>query len=314
MIVEVSSHGSTIKRDHELFVITDKDGTRNEVPSEKINCLVVSANALVSTAAIRLCVERHIQLIISQYGGKPVARLWSSTPGRASQIRRKQYTVADPKIFDICKKILLTKAKRQRQLLAQLQHNRKTDSISDVIDSITASIKTVKEEPYHAEWKARFLGFEGSIAQKYFSCIGQILPQKYQFSARSQHPGLDPFNATLNYLYGMGYNTVEKAVIMSALDPHAGFYHADGYGKPTLAYDIIEYNRATIDKLAITLFARRQVSDTWFEKQDDGSITLTKQARYALIQNYRQECEKKIETESYKICTGMVKELLEENK
>lgn len=57
MILEVSTHGSTIKRDHDSFIIHTKD-EKNEIPAEKVDAVIVSANALISTQAIRLCIEK----------------------------------------------------------------------------------------------------------------------------------------------------------------------------------------------------------------------------------------------------------------
>ncbi|MFO7558792.1 MAG: CRISPR-associated endonuclease Cas1 [Desulfobacterales bacterium] len=57
------------------------------------------------------------------------------------------------------------------------------------------------------------------------------MPEKYQFSGRSRRPAKDPFNAVLNYCYGMLYSRVEKACILSGLDPFVGFLHTDNYNK-----------------------------------------------------------------------------------
>ena len=55
MIVEVSTHGSVIKRDHDSFVV--KCGAEStEIPAEKVSAILVTANALVSTPAIKLAI------------------------------------------------------------------------------------------------------------------------------------------------------------------------------------------------------------------------------------------------------------------
>lgn len=83
MIVEISSHGSTIKRDHERFIIyTPADNQKTEISAEKIDAIFISANTMISTQAINLCIEKNIQLVISDYRGQPLARLWTCSPGR----------------------------------------------------------------------------------------------------------------------------------------------------------------------------------------------------------------------------------------
>ena len=64
MIVEISTHGSSLKRDHDCFIIQNIN-ERTEIPAEKIDAINITANVLISTQAIRLCIEKNIQLVIS---------------------------------------------------------------------------------------------------------------------------------------------------------------------------------------------------------------------------------------------------------
>jgi len=53
MIVEISEHGSVLKRNHDCFIVqtsTDKI----EIPAEKVDAIIITANALVSTQAVAL--------------------------------------------------------------------------------------------------------------------------------------------------------------------------------------------------------------------------------------------------------------------
>ena len=128
---------------------------------------------------------------------------------------------------------------------------------------------------------------------------------------RSQHPAHDEFNATLNYLYGMAYSDVEKIIILSGLDPNAGFYHSDSYGKPTLSFDIIEIIRPVVDRIIVTSFTKKMVKDNWFEKQDDdtNSIFLSKEGRQFLISSYVENGRKTIEAESWDFCKIIIQKL-----
>jgi CRISPR-associated protein Cas1 len=142
------------------------------------------------------------------------------------------------------------------------------------------------------------------------------LPKKWYYKERTQHPGSDAFNATLNYLYGMGYSTVEKIIILSGLDPNAGFYHADFYGKPTLSFDLMELVRPLIDRTVVSLFTKRKVHDNWFEKQknaNNNEIILTKDGRKNLISEYVKNNQKDIESEIWKYCKRLTR-MLEELK
>jgi CRISP-associated protein Cas1 len=314
MIVEISSHGSTIKRDHDLFIIYNSaDNEKIEISAEKIDAIFISANAMISTQAINLCIEKNIQLVISDNRGQPLARLWTSSPGRATEIRRQQYLSQGTVLaLAISKDILSIKLKRQRQLLLYLKNNRKEKTpilILNAILTIKLAIKKIGEKPINTtDLKSTLLGLEGSAAVQYFRALSSVLSKKWQFGERTQHPALDGFNACLNYIYGIGYSSVEKIIILSGLDPNAGFYHSDSYAKPTLSFDIIEIARPLLDKTIISLFTKRSVKEYWFEKQDDerNGIFVTKEGRQKLISSYRANNQKQIESETWNYCKKII--------
>lgn len=313
MILEVSTHGSAIKRDHDSFVIKTKD-EKTEVPAEKVDAVIVSANAMISTSVIRLCIEKQIQMVVSTWSGKPVARLWSSTQGKTTQLRRKQYLNQDTVLgFDISVMILSKKLKEQKAFLVDLKNNRKSPpaKLERAASTISDSVKKVQSLKHSKDYKATLLGLEGASAANYFQAIASILPKKWLTEKRSQHPAHDPFNAVLNYLYGMAYVDVERIVILSGLDPNAGFFHSDSYGKPTLSYDIIETVRPIVDRLVVTSFTKKMVHDDWFDIQDDitNGVFLSKNARQFFISTYVENGRKTIETRSWNFCRNIIKKL-----
>ena len=129
----------------------------------------------------------------------------------------------------------------------------------------------LKESTINLNSKPSMLGLEGFSCCSIFQGTFFYFPKKWSFKERTQHPASDAFNTTLNYLYGMGYSTVEKIIILSGLDPNAGFYHADLYGKPTLSFDLMELIRPMIDRTVVSLFTKRKVHDYWFENQNKGN-------------------------------------------
>jgi len=330
MIVEVSTHGSYIRRRHDRFIIETKtpDGKKEqtEIPAEKIDAIIVTANAMISTQAVKLCIEKQIQLVLASYSGKPYARMWVSTPGKATEIRRKQYLNSDTALSQqISRDIVLEKLKGQKRLLLDLKNNRRRsgdDSIlkklTDVIELINQTRHKVKQLSSKGVIKPTLLGFEGSCAARYFNVISLCLPKKWRFEKRTQNPGLDAFNSSLNYMYGMTYATVEKTIILSGLDPNAGFYHADSYGKPTLAFDVIEMCRPIIDKTLVSMFNKKMVRDDWFEDELDGindtGIKITKNGRMPLLSTYWQENAKTVEKISWDYCRKIIEMLMNDGQ
>lgn len=330
MIVEVSTHGSAIRRKRDRFIIEIKnpDGKKEqtEIPAEKIDAIMVTANAIISTQAIKLCIEKQIQLVLASYSGKPYARMWASTPGKATEIRRRQYLNYDTVIAqEISRDIVLEKLKGQKRLLLDLKNNRRRtgnneilQELADAIEFINQTRNKIKQLSSDVKLKQTLLGYEGSCAAKYFAIVSACLPKKWQFKRRSQNPGLDVFNASLNYMYGMAYAAVEKTIILSGLDPNAGFYHADSYGKPTLTFDVIEICRPIVDRTLISIFNKKMVRDDWFEDEVEGTdnmgIRITKNGRASLLSSYWQEDAKHIDKTAWNYCRKIIKLLMNNNQ
>ncbi|MDR0461143.1 MAG: CRISPR-associated endonuclease Cas1 [Nitrososphaerota archaeon] len=307
MILEISEHGSSLKRDHECFIVKSPLSEKTEIPAEKIDAIIVTANASITTQAVALCLEKNIQLVLANWAGKPFGRFWASTPGRATEYRRKQYLHQNtPIAFEISKDIVAYKLRTQRKFLVDLKGNRKTlnETINNSINSISKSMQTLDNLEFTPSFKQTLLGIEGFAAAEYFSAISSVLPKKYAFKERSRQPAQDKFNAVLNYIYGITYASVEKIVILSGLDPNAGIYHADSYGKPTLVFDLIELFRAKVDRIAVKLFTKKYVRDSWFISPDDAplGVFLSKEGRSAVITAYRQEASAPIEKDSWLYC------------
>lgn len=312
-IIEVSKHGTALVRDHESIKLKNKEDSI-EIPIEKIEAIIITANVLVSSQVIKLCNERQIQMVFANYAGIPYARIWNSSFGKTSSIRRQQYLNQNTNFsLNLSRKLVVQKIKRQKNFVRELKNNRSTNlpQIDDLILKIDEQVKKLEDLNMPVIDKNQLRGIEGNIAKSYFEVLSCILPAKWKFDGRSQHPAKDEFNAALNYAYGIGYSTVEKIIILSGLDPTAGFFHSDAYGKPVLSFDLIEVFRPYVDKAIFPLFTKNQARDNWFEKDITDIVYLSKEGRKNVLICYRESVEKKIELELWEFCKRIIKELAE---
>jgi CRISPR-associated protein Cas1 len=307
-----------LRRNHDCFLVQTAS-EKTEIPAEKVDAIMITANALVSTQAVSLCLEKGIQLVLARWSGKPFGRFWMSTPGRATEIRRKQYLHQESVLaFELSIELVSRKLREQKKLLGDLKNNRKepSEKIQQAIESINSALATLRSLKYSTGFKQSLLGIEGFAAAEYFSAISEVLPKKYAFKVRSRQPANDEFNAILNYAYGLTYSIVEKIIILSGLDPNAGIYHADSYGKPTLVFDVIELFRARVDRLVIKLFSKKMSRDSWFMTSEEGGsesgVFLSKDGRRAIISEYMKDVSKVIEKESWAYCRKTITKLVNE--
>jgi CRISPR-associated protein Cas1 len=133
----------------------------------------------------------------------------------------------------------------------------------------------------------RFRGQEGTASRLYFQQLATYLDHRTDFTGRQKRPAYDPFNALLNYLYGMLYTSVHLAMLKSGLDPHLGVLHADQYGAtPTLVFDAIEPYRPWADEVALQLVINGSVTETSFEPDAEArGLWLSSEGKTAVIES-----------------------------
>jgi CRISPR-associated protein Cas1 len=117
------------------------------------------------------------------------------------------------------------------------------------------------------------------------------------FEKRARRPPPDPVNSLL----GLGYTLLTEAMMtaleVAGLDPYIGFFHADKYGRPALALDLIEEFRApVVDSLVLTLVNKRMVGPEDFEEGKEGTegetgVYLNQQGRRVFFREFADRLE-----------------------
>jgi len=300
MQIVINTRGSYIRKRGECFEIKVEDN-KQEISARKVQSILITTSVLISTDAILLAHENNIDIIFLDAFGDPFSRIWHSKFGSTAYIRRMQLEYStDKKGLGFAKEWICQKIDNQILLLNRLKKTRPLKN--DTLESYTLKIfecKTIIEriDSQNIE-PVRNLIFanEAQAGKLYFNALNYIMPDQYKFSGRSRRPAKDPFNAILNYGYGILYSRVERACILSGLDPFIGFLHTDNYGKKSFVFDIIELFRIYIDEIVVKLFSKRLIKQDMFRKIKNG-ITLEKEGKQLLILNINEEMEK---TERYR--------------
>ena len=114
-------------------------------------------------------------------------------------------------------------------------------------------------------------GIEGESAQMYFSVFDQLIichKDHFFMKGRNRRPPLDNMNALLSFLYSLLLHETRSALETVGLDPYVGFLHRDRPGRTGLALDLMEEFRPyLVDRLALSLINRRQVTGEWIFEQ-----------------------------------------------
>lgn len=258
---------------------------------------MISNQAMISTPAISLALEHNIDLVFLDKYGFPMGRVWFSKMGSTAMIRRKQLEAAEQETgVSLVISMIRQKLNNQIAFLKKLKYARpeKKEMFDTPVHTNEASLGSLDFELTDLdESRSLIMGLEGAAGRAYFSCISRLMPEKYRFKGRSKRPALNPFNAVLNYCYGVLYSRVEKACLIAGLDPFVGFMHTDNYNKKSLVFDLIEPFRIFADQVAVYFFTGKKAKDKYFDIQEK-ACSLNVKGKPNVIEALNNHLEEKV--------------------
>lgn len=291
----INTYGTYVHVKDDLFEVSlTKDGEKQKhhFASQKVTSILMSKGAAISTDAVILAIKNNIDIIVFEYDGVPVGRFWHSKPGSTSKIRKQQLEASlnETGVFWI-KSWLEGKLNNHAEFLKRLKNHRPTTAelIQEKIDAIIALKTKIKELKATKidEIDDTLRGLEGTSGRIYFQTLNLLLTERYQFAGRSFRPAKDPFNAFLNYTYGVLYSRVEKVLVIAGLDPYVGFMHRDDYNMKSMVFDFIEPYRTYADEVVFKLFSAKKVNDSHTSEITNG-VSLNADGKNLLMQSLMQ--------------------------
>lgn len=299
MELVVNSRGAHISKVDERFQVTI-DGVKQEFSSKKVEKILITTSALVTTDALKLAIENNIDVVFLEYSGKPFARVWHSKLGSITTIRRHQLKLNELSIgTEFVKEWIDQKISNQINHLNKLKLNRSDEKIQLIDETVKdmeehkCALSVLNNVPIDII-RGTMEGHEGYCARRYFSTLGELIPERYKFKGRSKNPASDQFNCMLNYAYGVLYSRVESSCIIAGLDPYIGIMHTDNYNRTALVFDLIEMYRGYMDEVVFSLFSKRKIKQDMFDKIEGGGYWLNKLGKQTLIEAVNNRFEEKI--------------------
>jgi group II intron reverse transcriptase/maturase/CRISPR-associated endonuclease Cas1 len=163
------------------------------------------------------------------------------------------------------------------RLCATANDIRRASERLDTLDTATAKLRAVA------------MGHEGHAAAQYWRAVASLLPDCLRFEGRRTRNAADPFNACLNYVYGLLYGEVWRCVVRAGLDPHFGILHGTDADQGSLVFDLIEELRAPLaDRLVLGLVGRG------FNIAMDAEGSLGRPVRRRLAETFYRQWERPV--------------------
>lgn len=298
MQIHLNTYGTYLHVSDQLFEVRRKEEgqvVKQQFAAQKVKSFWVNKGVALSADAIQLAMQHNVDIVFLDGSGHPFSRVWHSKLGSTTLIRKEQLRASlGPEALRYTQQWLGSKLDNQIDFVKRLASHRPQQD--DYLQERLARIIALKEKliglngDHISDVADTIRGLEGSAGRLYFEVLSAVLPKHYQFAGRSSRPAVDPFNAFLNYAYGILYSRVEKALILAGLDPYLGFLHRDGYNYKSLVYDFIEPFRIFGDEPVFRLFSGKKVRQDHVDQLANG-VSLNKEGKVLLIERFNKHFE-----------------------
>lgn len=292
----LNSYGTYLHVKDALFEVrvpASGGSKKHHFAASKVTSIIITTSAALSTDAVQLALMNNIDIVFSDRSGFPIGRVWHSKLGSTTRIRKRQLEASlGPEAVYWTLGWVGRKLENQTEWLARLKKHRAKHQA--LLDEKISQIRTLRESlslqtaaQHIGEIAETVRGLEGTAGRLYFETLSLLLMKEYQFEGRSFRPARDPFNAFLNYGYGVLYSRVEKALMIAGLDPYVGFLHRDDYNQKSMVFDFIEPYRIWVDEVVFRLFSAKKVNRGHTHSLTQG-VSLEKEGKQLLIERLNE--------------------------
>jgi CRISPR-associated protein Cas1 len=301
----VTTQGASLRKDGENVVAEIDGAERNRVPLHMLGAVVVFGGTYVSPPLMGAMARAGITLVLLDRQGRFEARVEGPVSGNVL-LRRAQYRVSEHP-DGIVRGIISGKVANQRAVLQRALRDHNVEMEEDSRAAIEAAVQRLglilRRVAFMNEGTEVMRGAEGEAASDYFAVFGHLVRSPdpdIRFTCRSRRPPLDPVNAVLSLLYTLLTHDCRSAAESVGLDPAVGFLHRDRPGRPSLALDLMEELRPVLaDRLALSLFNRRQLRSSDFEKRDGGAVLLSDAGRRTVLEAWQERKKESVVIHSW---------------
>ncbi len=279
-----------VRLDGDAIAFYEKNVRVGTVPIAPLKRIIFHGSNTIETSLLGKLGAKGIGVIILS-GRKSLPTLLMPCPHNDASRRVIQYQYSLDKTFCLgfSKGIVLKKAQEQINLLKKLLNDR-----SYPIHGVVKAIKHMEQglnQIQDADSIDSLRGYEGHIANEYFSGLIHLVPASLNFTGRNRRPPRDPLNAIFSLGYTLLYSEAALTLYASGLDPYIGFYHDLNFGRQSLACDVMEPIRPIFDEFALKLFHEKILRSESFSSTEQGCF-LGKAGRSKFYIAYEAEAEK----------------------
>ena len=285
----VDRRGVTLKSDGEALVFYENNARCGTVPLAPLSRVFLRGDVTLSSSLLGKLGERGVGVVVLS-GRKAEPTMLLGRPHNDAARRVAQYRLSLDADFCLRFSRAVVEAKLRAQM-AFLEARRDSEPHSRyLITTVLRRMEGVLASVDAQSSIASLRGVEGAGAAAYFEGFADLLPARLHFEQRNRRPPKDPVNAVLSLGYTLLHAEAVLALYGAGLDPFIGFYHALDFGRESLACDVVEPLRTTIDHHTLMLFRSEKLRPEDFSLIDGGCL-LGKAGRSSFYTEWEKQAD-----------------------
>jgi CRISPR-associated protein Cas1 len=261
----VLAHGAYLSSEKSRIIVRKNNKEIYSCPFDELKLVFLQGVGMnISVALQTQLAVLDIPVIFAPSGNKQIAVLNGIKSSRSllreSQILRRR----DPQVIKVGLGMIAAKVGNQSATLRYFAKYRKSTN-PDLAEELIQTACEIREyvrqinsiDPMSSTVRLMVMGYEGYAASKYCRQLKSLVPKDLGFLRRSTHRADDVVNQCLNYVYGILYGEVWRAVAKAGLDPYFGIIHGAKRDQGSMVFDMIEEFRAPFsDRLVLAMLGR----------------------------------------------------------
>lgn len=260
----------SLKLEGETLVSWLQDQRQRPIPLALLERVVCLSNVQIETNLLGALAERGIAFSVAS-PRKPKRRAVLLGQGHNDAgLRLLHYRLAQDAAWRLqfSRDLLTAKFKAQLKVLAEMQAQRPDQR--KVLWNAEQQIEQGLTRLPTAQGLETLLGLEGSAARASFTALAAVLPESLNFTGRKRRPPPDPVNAALSLAFTLLHHRAVQVLHTQGLEPLLGFYHELSFGRESLASDVIEVWRPTVEAWVWQQFSQQHLRAQHFKTDAHG--------------------------------------------
>jgi CRISPR-associated protein Cas1 len=291
----VLTHGVYLTAEDEDVILRKRRQEVYRRPMNQISLIYLQGFGISISVDAQVKLAKHdVSVVIAPPLGNPIAVINPIETARSSIRRLQVLRREEPDVLKVGLSMIAAKTSNQAAVLKYFAKYRSrvapevASAMRESADKILELSRTVlRLNTREASVRAVGMGLEGRGAAIYWSQLSRLIPEDLGFDGRMTHSAHDPVNQCLNYVYGILYGEVWRAISKVGLDPYFGLIHGSLRDQGSLVFDLIEEFRAPFgDRIVFGMLGRG------FKPGIGKSGLLRSSTKHALAQSFSKRWTK----------------------